>query len=65
MNYRTTNRTNRYNATPGFAVRIEDDTDLAIAFLVSEDDAGATSPWAQSQMSPKPGRSRVETYGAV
>lgn len=44
MNHRTTNRTNRHTATPGFAIRIDEHTDLGIAFLVAEDDCGAYEP---------------------
>jgi hypothetical protein len=44
INHRTTNRTKRQNATPGFAIRIEEHTDLGIAFLVAEDEGGAYEP---------------------
>jgi hypothetical protein len=39
-------RTNKHpkDATPGFAIRLTDETELGIAMLIAEDDAGGYLP---------------------
>ena len=37
-------KTQPNNATPGFAIRLTDETDLGMAMLIAEDEAGAYLP---------------------
>ena len=41
---RTTERAIPADATPGFAIKLNDDTDLGIAMLILEDEEGAYEP---------------------
>ena len=44
----TTNKATRHDATPGFAIRLEQDTDLGMAMLIAEDEDGGYWPVGQA-----------------